>query len=285
MQKRLSFRNSSSIRIEEPERHENSLDIDFPTAISIFKDEYMRDNWSKRTLNFHLENLAAFCKYLSSTGNRNLNVPSRTLEDFIKTMRKDLRMNTINGRIKTLRVFFRVLNESGYIAFNPAITIKTIKGKKPDIIPFSDQQVRKLLSQPDQNKFTGLRDYLIMSMLIDTGLRLNELCNICVSDIDVKTRSIFVCNGKGAKSRTVFFGINTRKKLLKYIQITRGQGEDFLLLNQDGSKIKNRTVQDNIKKYAHVAGISGVRPSPHTFRHYVDVQIMGSVTRKYSKLA
>ncbi|WP_092476301.1 tyrosine-type recombinase/integrase [Desulfotruncus arcticus] len=75
---------------------------------------------------------------------------------------------------------------------------------------------------------------------------------------------------------TVFFGSNTRKKLLKHLQVTRGQGEDFLLLNQDGDQIKHRTVQDNIKKYALVTGITGVRPSPHTFRHtFAKMFLMG----------
>ncbi|MCG8401237.1 MAG: tyrosine-type recombinase/integrase, partial [Firmicutes bacterium] len=73
--------------------------------------------------------------------------------------------------------------------------------------------------------------------------------------------------GKRNKSRTVFFGLKTRKKLMKYLNITKGQSDDFLILSQDGFRIKSRTVQDNITKYARAAAITGVRPSPHTFRH------------------
>ena len=128
MKNKLSFRSYNGITVEGSQYQENNLEIDFPTAISVFKDEYMRDNWSKRTLNFHLENLAAFCKYLSLTGNRNLNVPTRTLEDFIKTMRKDLRMNTINGTNKN---FTSILSSSKRIrlySIQPGYYNKNDKG-------------------------------------------------------------------------------------------------------------------------------------------------------------
>lgn len=270
MHKRISFRGRQNIIPEESSQPKDAVSIDFPTAIAIFKNEYMRDDWSQRTLAFHLENLAIFKKFLllSSTGDNINAISPRILEDFVKSMRHaGKKKNTINGRIKTLRVFFRVLNESGYISSNPAAGLKTIKGPGPSIIPFSDEQVAKLLMQPDQNTFTGLRDYLIMSLLLDTGIRLYELCNIRVSDINIKDCTIFIRKGKGNKSRTVFFGLDTRKKLLAYLKIAKCEGEDFLILNQDGYPLKPRSVQDNIAKYARAAGITGVRPSPHTFRH------------------
>jgi len=270
MQNRSSFRGRDAIIAEDLQRQENNLDIDFPTAISFFKDEYMRDEWSERTLAFHLENLAIFSKYLSvaGIGEKISNISPRILDDFIKSMRNAAKKkNTINGRIKTLRVFFRVLYDSGYISGNPAAGLKSIKGPNSNITPFTDEQISKLLAQPDQGTFTGLRDHLIMSILVDSGIRLDELCNIRVSDIDIKHGTIYIEKGKGNKSRTVFFGLKTRKKLLKYHQLTQGQGDNFLLLNQDGFRIKPRTVQDNIAKYARAVGITGVRPSPHTFRH------------------
>lgn len=265
-----SFRRRGVIKTYGSQHKENNLEIDFSTAITIFRDEYMRDDWSERTLAFHFENMAIFSKYLSLVGiGENISdISPRLLEDFIKSMRNaGKKRNTINGRIKTLRVFFRVLYDSGYISSNPADGLKTIKGPNSNITPFTDEQIAKLLAQPDQNTFTGLRDHLIMTIFLDTGIRLDELCSIRISVIDIKNGTIYIEKGKGNKSRTVFFGLETRKKLLKYIQIIQGQGDDFLILNQDGFRIKPRTVQDNIAKYARAAGITGVRPSPHTFRH------------------
>ena len=74
-------------------------------AVDLFTDAYMYDDWSKRTLKFHLENLAVFKKFLL-TRQKGARVSSRLLEDFIGEMRKNGRMlNTINGRIKTLREY------------------------------------------------------------------------------------------------------------------------------------------------------------------------------------
>lgn len=85
-------------------------EIDFDFAVDVFKEEYMRDDWSQRTLSFHLENMSVFKKYLEAqVGNLNL-VTGELLDDYVKNMRSaGKKKNTINGRVKTLRVFFRVL--------------------------------------------------------------------------------------------------------------------------------------------------------------------------------
>ncbi|MCL6479212.1 MAG: tyrosine-type recombinase/integrase [Peptococcaceae bacterium] len=245
-------------------------DIDFNYALDIFKDEYMRDDWSQRTLNFHLENLAIFKKYLDTQSMSLGQISQDVLDDYIKSMRTaGKKKNTINGRIKTLRVFFRVLNKKGYIPNNPALSLETIRGPQVDIRPFSDDQIKALLSQPDRTTFVGLRDYMVMQLLLDTGIRLEELCNVIVSDVDLKSCSIYIRQGKGRKSRTVFFGAETRKSVIKYLTFTgiASDGDTNLVLNQDGQPLKPRSIQERISIYAIAAGIKGVRPSPHTFRH------------------
>lgn len=244
--------------------------IDFDLAIDIFKDEYMRDEWSPRTLSFHTENLNVFRKYIETQGMTLGQVTPGVLDQFVKNMRSAGRKkNTINGRVKTLRVFFGILNKKGYIPQNPAFSLDTIQGPKTDIKPFTSEQVKALLSKPDRSTFVGLRDYMIMQLLLDTGIRLDELCNAKVSDIDTKGCSLYVRLGKGRKSRTVFFGAETRKSVIKYLSVigTAKDGELNLILNQDGGPLRPRSVQERISIYAEAAGIRGVRPSPHTFRH------------------
>jgi integrase/recombinase XerD len=271
MQKRISFRRKQLSDLEDEGHQQSVVKVDFSTAITIFKDEYMRDDRAERSLEHHLENLSVFRKFLGSESVSEDNISIITtsvLEQFIRAMRKTgLKKNTINGRIKTLRVFFRVLNEAEYISSNPAMWLKCIKGPAPNIIPFSDEQVSRLLRQPIQSKFVGMRDHLIMQLLLDTGIRLDELVSIRATDIDIKNRSVFIRKGKGNKSRTVFFGLDTRKELLTYLKFTKCEGEDHLILNQDGFPLRPRSIQDNISRYARSAKITGVRSSPHTFRH------------------
>jgi len=114
-----------------------------------------------------------------------------------------------------------------------------------------------------------MRDYMIMQLLLDSGIRLEELCSIRVSDVDIKGCSIYIRQGKGRKSRTVFFGIETRRSIAKYLTFTgiANEGDTNLVLNQDGHPLRPRSIQERISLYAGTAGIKGVRPSPHTFRH------------------
>lgn len=90
-----------------------------------------------------------------------------------------------------------------------------------------------------------------------------------MSDVDLKGCSIYIRQGKGRKSRTVFFGIETRRSITRYLAFTgiANEGDTNLVLNQDGHPLKPRSIQERISLYAATAGIKGVRPSPHTFRH------------------
>jgi len=246
--------------------------INIEEAIEIFAGEYAEQGWAKRSLQFHLDNLSVFKKYLMYC--RDINdiglVELQVLKDFKAHMaNKGLKKNTINGRIRTLRVFFRKLNDLGYIRTDPSKGLDEIKKREsPEIIPFNDKQIRLLLAQPDRTTFTGLRDWVIMQVLLDTGIRVEELINLRIADIDFKHNSITVVRGKGSKTRNVFFGKTTRKALQKYIvKVGLRNQDEYVFLNQDGGQLKKRTVQDSIAKYAQKAGIQGVRCSPHTFRH------------------
>jgi integrase/recombinase XerD len=243
--------------------------LDFDLAVEIFKTEYMRDEWSRRSLNFHLENLVYFKRFLAV---QNINFTEATLkilEQYVWEMRNaGKKKNTVNGRIKTLRVFFRLLNAKEYLPHNPAVYLKTVRGPQPEIIPFNSDQVKALLAQPDRGSFAGLRDYLVMQLLLDTGIRLNELCNIRLSDVNLKSCGLFVRKGKGSKTRTVGFGAETRKTMVRYLSYTGiSDGETHLVLGQDSLPLKPRSVQERIAIHARNVGIRGVRPSPHTFRH------------------
>ena len=247
----------------------NECNIDFDDAIEIFKERYMRDDWSRRTLDFHIENFSNFRKYLATQVGNQESISRDILEKYVMSMRSAGRKkNTINGRIKTLRVFFRVLLDNEYIGCNPAISLRSIRGESTEIIPFDDEQVKALLNIPNKDTFAGLRDWMIMQILLDSGIRLSELCNIQLSDINIKDKRLYIRKGKGRKSRTVFFGNDTRKAIQKYLRFTGiTDNDEYLVLNQDGGRLKPRSVQERISIHAAAAGIKGVRPSPHTFRH------------------
>ncbi|KNZ69319.1 tyrosine recombinase XerC [Thermincola ferriacetica] len=269
---RKSFRGKNWENITPATEETKPAGIDLDRAIEIFSGEYAEQGWAERSLKYHQENLSVLKKYLVYVrGIEDIGlVTHQVLKDFKGYLvNRGLKKNTVNGRIRTLRVFFGKLADLGYIPTNPAAGLEEIKKREtPVIVPFTDEQVRQLLAQPDQSTFVGLRDWVIMQVLLDTGVRVDELCSLRLGDIDFRHNTITVVRGKGSKTRNVLFGSATRKALLKYISRTGlNDPEGYLFLNQDGGQLKKRTVQDNISNYAQKAGIKGVRCSPHTFRH------------------
>src|SRR5690606_39930608 len=91
---------------------------------------------------------------------------------------------------------------------------------------FSRQQVHDLLRQPDQTTFTGLRDYTILLVLFETGVRIKELVNIKVNDINFEDNTLRIRDPKGLRERLVPFQTTVKKYLRKYLQV-RGNLEQI----------------------------------------------------------
>jgi len=111
--------------------------------------------------------------------------------------------------------------------------------------------------------YYGVRDRAIMSFLYDTGVRVTELCNILISQVDIKTGAAFVEHGKGNKSRFVFFGDTCRIELNRYLR--RRSDNGYLFTSIRGEQMGREAVRSLLLKYANLAGITN-SPSPHDFR-------------------
>jgi integrase/recombinase XerD len=139
------------------------------------------------------------------------------------------------------------------------------------IRPFSEEQIQKLLAQPDPGSFTGLRDMALMCFLLDTGLRISECLSLTFEALDLSRRTARVL-GKGRKERIVPLGTRTLAWLDRYLE-RRRQSEDtpYVLVNQYGEHLTANAVSHRIAAYGRSAGLRGVRVSPHTFRHTFSV--------------
>jgi integrase/recombinase XerD len=174
--------------------------------------------------------------------------------------------STINMYLRGWRAFFNWLHNEGFIVDNPMANVKLIKAEKRVIQTFSKAQVKRLLDTPNRTTFTGYRDYVLMLLLLDTGVRITEAEGIRTTDIDWANHTIKVF-GKGRKERFVPFQGTLEKHLREYISIRGVLPHDFLFVNIDDGPLKKRTMQQEIAKYGAAAGIKDVRVSPHTFRH------------------
>ncbi len=146
------------------------------------------------------------------------------------------------------------------------VQVSLIKEKKKIVPTFTKEQIKVLLKQPDSTTFTGFRDYTIMLLLLETGIRVRELCDIIVSNVNWKEGYI-IADGKGYKQRQLPIQQTMMMQLRKYMDI-RGELEtDKLFTTIDNLPMSTRQVQERLKMYGDMAKIRDVRVSPHTFRH------------------
>lgn len=244
-------------------------------SVQLFKTEMQIENLAVRTIDFHLENLHVFYKFLKDQGIEvTLNTITKQLikENFILYMlQQKYKANTINGRIKTLRKYLSFLFSEGYITRNIAPELKRVKGSKVKIDAFTKEQIVALLDQPDQESFTGFRDYTMMLLLLDCGLRLSELCKLQLYHLNLKEGIISLDEAAAAK-----YGIGDvpiSKKCSKILGIyleyreARNPECNNIFITVDGKALNRSTIQDKLREYGRKADLRNVRVSPHTFRH------------------
>ncbi|WP_244908294.1 tyrosine-type recombinase/integrase [Paenibacillus campinasensis] len=142
-----------------------------------------------------------------------------------------------------------------------------VKAEKLMLQTFTKEQVAALLEQPDRKTFTGYRDFTMMTVLLETGMRISELCHLKISDIFFREKEIRITRGKGGRARRVPFQQTCAKIIRRYLDIRGDLETDALFVNINDESISTRALQDKMKAYGHAANISGVRVSPHTFRH------------------
>jgi site-specific recombinase XerD len=178
---------------------------------------------------------------------------------------------TVQGYVRTLKAFFSWLTREEYVSANLMTKIPVPKAETKIIATFSNGQIQALLNQCSSSNRNNIRNKLIIILLMDCGLRVSELVNIEMDDINVEEGIIKIRKAKGSKERYVPIGSVTQKSLWKYMNASRprplSQQIKRLLLNDNGLPFTDNGVQQMLRRYGKKAGITGVRCSPHSFRH------------------
>lgn len=264
-QRRQNMLNFSSIN---PLTNLNDVKVD--DVIRLFLQDCSIRNLSIKTIEWYRDKLLVFVREFE-TGDSAIHSPSDIssghIKNFIVGYRNSGRSDaTINGMLRAVRAFLNYCYEEGFIREDIGRQIKLIKEKQKVVETFSKEQSKKLLNQPDLKTFIGLRDLTIMMLLLESGIRISELCGINTYDINWRDGLILV-DGKGNKQRHVPIQLTTLKQLEKYYKV-RGELETtaFFITLSD-TPLTVRQAQDRIKEYGRQAKIDRVRVSPHTFRH------------------
>lgn len=250
-------------------------------------------NKSPNSIKEYNYDLANFLKFISAhyklsnekdfksinISNMDISVVNKvTLEDihaYISYMARDLKSSpaTRARKISSIRIFFKYLSSKAkLIDTNPAQDLETPKlGKRiPKYLTLDDS--KKLLDVTlNTDNRNNIRDYAIITLFLNCGMRLSELVNINIKDINFSDAKMTVI-GKGNKERIIFLNKSCLKALTDYLAIrphdaVKFDSRDALFLSERKERISNRTVQQIVKNELQKAGLDTNKYSTHKLRH------------------
>lgn len=176
--------------------------------------------------------------------------------------------SSIDRKLSGLRGFYKFLANEGYVSKNVFSLINGPKKEKKLPRYFEYNELEELFNVCDDTPM-GQRDLLILEMLYGTGVRVGELVNIKVKDIDLSTKSILIL-GKGNKERIVTYGEYCEEALVSYLNDgyhrLNIKNEDYLFLNKNGGVITERGVRYVLEQIIKRTSLNK-NISPHMLRH------------------
>ena len=188
---------------------------------------------------------------------------------------------TISRRVSAWRSFFMYLCREGVLKDNILTGINIPKREKKLPHFLSEPDMQTLVEQPNRQTLLGTRDQALLETLYSSGIRVGELVQINICDLDLNTGTVKI-TAKGAKERIVPLGVYACDAVRYYINkvrpelISRQQGSQYaLFLNNKGGRLTDRGVRWIIKQYLKQLALSE-KTSPHTFRHSYATHLLNS---------
>lgn len=238
--------------------------------ISNFSDYLSKEKkFSNNTVVAYVRDVDTFKNFCFENHNlKNISkVPYSIIRDWIINLsEKKLSALTINRKISSLSKFYDFLIKIQEIKSSPLQNHKRLKVQKKIIIPFSEDEVLRVIDV-FSNNFEGKRNLLIVDMLYSTGIRREELINIKINDLQLNQNLIKVL-GKRNKERLVPLIINLKKRIENYLKYRKEIKTNFpfLFITKTGKKIGPSLVYRVVKNYFSKVSTK-VKTSPHVLRH------------------
>lgn len=225
--------------------------------------------YSLNTINAYKNDLEKYYKYILTIKKNIDNITRKDIEGYLKYLNEEkLSMSTISHNISTIRSFYKFLAIDKNLKSNPIELIELPKLKKRIPKVLSEEDINKLLTIKCNNNF-DIRNKAMLELMYSTGVRVSELINISIYDIDLTEDSVRIF-GKGSKERIVPLGDMALDSLKDYLKIRKEmlkkENNDFLFLNNHGKKLTRQGFFKIIKNIAKEKDIK-TEFSPHTLRH------------------
>ena len=234
-------------------------------------------NHSSNTINSYLSDLKSFEKYLLKRKISFIETTNDTevVKKYFRYLsRSKISPRSIKRKFSSLSSYFSYLIDRKKIKKNPLNGIYTPKLIKKLPTVLSLEEIKKIFKQSENsdNELLGLRDRCIIELLYSCGLRVSELCELKVNNIQFDSNVIRFF-GKGNKERIIPLTFYAKEWLEKYLYQSRQilsnrklSDQKYVFLSNNGKRLTRAAIWQSIKKYVGAAGITKT-VSPHTFRH------------------
>lgn len=226
---------------------------------------------SLNTVESYKRDVTQYISYLDGTGVTDISSTTKTtVLSYLLYLQKEGRASsTVSRTLASLRSYYLFMMQNGVVKSNPTSNLEAphVEKKIPKIL--SGEEVELLLEQPKNCDNKGIRDKAMLELLYATGIRVSELINLDVSDVNVPM-SFIRCNG-GKKERIIPMGHQAKDALENYINnvrkyMVRDENETALFVNCSGARLSRQGFWKLIKYYQHIADIE-TDITPHTLRH------------------
>jgi integrase/recombinase XerC len=229
-------------------------------------------NFSPHTVAAYEDDLRQFVRFL---GGRTMSVLLRADHLTIRRFLGDLlaqgfSKRSVARKLACLRSFYKYLLRIGIVAANPTVLVQTPKldRRLPHVL--DEETARQLMEQPDRATPEGSRDAAILEMFYSTGIRLSELLNVTLDDVDLAGGTIRVV-GKGSKERVVPIGSRARDAVRQYLAVRHHflpetTSPRWIFLTVRGKRMSPKGVNLLVGRY--IGAVSEIqKKSPHVLRH------------------
>ena len=227
---------------------------------------YIEKGLSKNTVSSYKNDISSFLSWLNKKQINYQQVSGKNINEFISNLfNSGLKSSSINRKISSIKHFYLFLSKKKIIKYSPADEIETPKQEKYLPISMSEDEVERLLSSPNSNRIIERRDKAMIEILYATGMRISELVNLKLTDVDFN-RSVLKVFGKGSKERLVPYGEKAAEALDIYLRDRKRSDSRNVFLSNRGSQITRGAFWQRIKIYIKRENLKS-SISPHTLRH------------------
>ena len=243
-------------------------DIKKDHLIESFLDSlYIEKGLSQNTVQSYKNDITSFALWVDESINLPLvRISKIDINKYIAQLFKNgLKSSSVNRKISTIKSFFIFLLKKKHILVSPVEDIEMIKQEKYLPISMSEKEVELLLESPNLDSFIGIRDRAMIEMLYATGMRVSELINVKITDID-HNRLVVKVMGKGSKERLIPYGEVASDYLNAYLKNRKEINSNEIFLSNRGKKITRSAFWNRIKLYLKKENLKE-SISPHTLRH------------------